>query len=423
MFARRILGILASVGLLLAGLTGIQPATAATAIEIGDIYNPTAIVHVYLDVPADSAATLNNAKTLKTWVAASVHFELDGKTSQTMQIGMRLKGSTSIQPLNQKPSMKLKFNWSKLAGQRFLGLKNMTLNSMTQDGSMIHEAATYKLYNAMGLVAPRTGWAEVFVNGSSKGLYVNIETPDDVFLASKFTDQTQHLYEGVAWNDLAVGKDNGGENDGAFLVDEGWSKYPNKGDLTKLISVANQANLKTWWAQLGTYMDRDRLIGQFAVENILGSWDAYSGDIINNYFLRSNTAGKFTMMPWGVDQNFGENRETPVAFDDYFFPMDTARSAFPWIKYVNKNADDLPRGILFQKCLKYSVCKTLYLQKLKAVSAKASAIKYVPYMTQLAATIASYSGPAAKAEQVRTIAWFKTQQANVGALLKKYKIK
>lgn len=423
MLLNRLIGILASAAISLACLAAVSPARAESAIALTDIYSTSAVTKVILDVPAASEASLNNQKTLKTYVAASVRFEQGDKTSQNFKIGMRLKGSTSIQPLKQKPSMRLKFNWSELAGQRFLGLKNLTLNSMTQDTSMIHEVATYRLYNAMGLVAPRTGWAEVVVNGVSKGLYANIETPDDVFLASRFKDQTQHLYEGVAWNDLAPGKDNGGENDGAFLVDEGWSKYPNKNDLTKLISVANQPNLKTWWTQLGVYMDRDRLIGQFAVENILGSWDAYSGDIINNYYLRSNTAGKFTMLPWGVDQNFGENRETAVPLDDFFFAMDAPRTSFPWIKYVNKDAVDLPRGLLFQKCLKYAPCKTAYLQKLKAVSAKATAIKYTGYMTQLSATIASYSNDAAKAEQVRSIAWFKRQQANVAALMKKYRVK
>ena len=423
MLLARLIGILISTAISLASLAAVSPARAESAIALADIYSTSAITKVILDVPAASEASLNNQKTLKTYVAASVRFQQGDKTSQIFKIGMRLKGSTSIQPLKQKPSMRLKFNWSELAGQRFLGLKNLTLNSMTQDTSMIHEVATYRLFNAMGLVAPRTGWAEVVVNGVSKGLYANIETPDDVFLASRFKDQTQHLYEGVAWNDLAPGKDNGGENDGAFLVDEGWTKYPNKNDLTKLISVANQPNLKTWWTQLGVYMDRDRLIGQFAVENILGSWDAYSGDIINNYYLRSNTAGKFTMLPGGGDQTFGENRETAVPLDDFFFAMDAPRTSFPCIKYVNKDAVDLPRGLLFQKCLKYAPCKTAYLQKLKAVSAKATAIQYTGYMTQLSATIASYSNDAAKAEQVRSIAWFKRQQANVAALLKKYRVK
>jgi len=110
-------------------------------------------------------------------------------------VGLRLKGSTSLEKLAGHPSFKVKFNWSSLKGQRFLGLKRMTLNAMTQDTSLIHEASAYRLYNQMGVPAPRTGYARLFINGTLKGVYVNIETPDDIFLSTKFTDPTQHLYE------------------------------------------------------------------------------------------------------------------------------------------------------------------------------------------------------------------------------------
>lgn len=405
-------------------LIGVAPSKAANPIALADIYDNFSVTKVYLEVPPASETSLNTAKTFKTWVAAKVKFVNGDRESAQMSIGMRLKGSTSLQPLKAKPSMKLKFNWgASLSGARFLGLKNMTLHSMTQDSSLIHEVSSYRLFNAMGVVAPKTGWAEVFVNGVSKGIYANVETPDDVFLSTRFKDVTQHLYEGQAFNDLLPGKDNGGENDGAFLVDEGWNTTPNKNDLTKLIEVANITDPKKWWAEMAKYTDRDRLVTQFAVENILGGWDAYSGPIINNYFLRSNAAGKFTMMPWGVDQNFGENRDTPALLDEFTFPMDSVRAAYPWIKHTHKGQVDLPRGILFQKCIKYQPCRTLYLQKLKATSAKANSIKLTGFMTQVSAVIAPYSNDNAKAEQVRSISWFKKQQTAVTGLLKKYKIK
>ena len=405
-------------------MLGVSPSKAANPIALTDIYDNFSVTKVYLEVPPASEASLNNSKTFKTWVAAKVKFVNGDRESAQMSIGMRLKGSTSMQPLKAKPSLKLKFNWgASLSGARFLGLKNMTLNSMTQDTSLIHEVSSYRLFNEMGVVAPKTGWAEVFVNGTSKGIYANIETPDDIFLSTRFKDVTQHLYEGQAFQDLLPGKDSGGENDGAFTVDEGWNMTPNKNDLTKLILVANISNPKTWWAELNKYTDRDRLITQFAVENILGGWDAYSGPIINNYFLRSNAAGKFTMIPWGVDQNFGENRETPALLDEFTFAMDAPRAAYPWIKYTHKGLADLPRGILFQKCLKYQPCRTLYLQKLKATSAKANSMNLTGFMAQVSTVIGPYSNDSARAEQTRSISWFKKQQTAVAALMKKYKVK
>jgi spore coat protein CotH len=407
------------------GLFGVtlQPAQAVTTIKLTDIYSVAKITEVYLEIPTLSEASLNNRATLKTYVAAKVKFVQGGLESDEINIGLRLKGSTSLQPLRQKPSMRIKFNWSDaLKGQRFLGLKNMTLHSMTQDNSFVHEIGAYRLYNAMGVVAPSTGWAEVFVNGKSKGVYVSVETPDDIFLSKRFKDPTQHLYEGQAFHDLKPGNDSGGENDGRFTVDEGWATTPNKSDLTALIQAANVEAPKAWWDGLAKRINRTSMVKMFAVDNFIGHWDGYSGPIINNYFLRSNSNGLFTMLPWGADQTFGENRQTPELLDTYTFPMDKPDVGYPWIKLTHKT-ETLERGLLFRKCLAYKPCQTLYLQQLKATSAKATAIKLPNIMINAGKVVDFLSNDNNRAEQKRNSAFIAAQHKAVAALLKQYKIK
>ncbi len=407
------------------GATGVSPALPAPASAAGQslemFYNPTSVFDVYLTLPTDSVDALNNPKTLKDYVAARVKFVTpDSQQSGLIDIGLRLKGSTSLVTLKGKPSFKIKFNWSNLKGQRFLGLKRMTLNSMSQDGSMVHEAAAYRLYNLMGVPAPKTSYARVFVNGANKGLYANIETPDDIFLSKRFTDVTQHLYEGLGLGDFKTGRDNGDDITGWFLVDEGWKAVPNKNDLTKLITVANMPTGSSWWTAMGKYWDRKKLVMQFAVDNFTGNWDSYSGPIVNNYYVRSNNAGKFTMIPWGVDQTFGENRQTRVLLDDYFFSLDSASAGFPWVREGFKK-DEIPRGILFQKCLKYSPCKTEYLNNLKAVIAKAPTT--VSFINSLKTKLSAYTSKDVQDEQTRSAAWVGKQVTRVKALLKKNGIK
>ena len=343
--------------------------------------------------------------------------------SDQITIGLRLKGSTSLQPLKQKPSMRIQFNWGDaLKGQRFLGLKNMTLHSLTQDNSLVHELGAYKLYNAMGVVAPSTGWAEVFVNGKSKGVYLNVETPDDILLSKRFKDPTQHLFEGQAFADLKPGNDSGGESDGKFTVDEGWATTPNKADLTALIEAANVEAPKAWWDGLAKRIDRTSMVKMFAVDNFLGHWDGYSGPIINNYFLRSNSKSVFTFLPWGADQTFGENRQTPELLDTYTFAMDKPDVGYPWIKLTHKT-ETLERGLLFRKCLAYKPCQTLYLQQLKATSVKATAIKLPNLMANAGKVVDFLSNDNNRAEQKRNSAFIAAQHKAVAALLKQYKIK
>ena len=70
-----------------------------------------------------------------------------------------------------------------MSGQRFLGLKKLTLNNMVQDASMVHEGLAYRAFRAVGVPAPRTGYAFVRLNGSAYGVYLkrveslNVEVP------------------------------------------------------------------------------------------------------------------------------------------------------------------------------------------------------------------------------------------------------
>lgn len=401
----------------------LQPAVAVTTIKLTDIYSASKITEVRLEIPTASETSLNTWASLEKYVTAKVKFVQGSLESDQISIGIRLKGSTSLQPLKQKPSMKIKFNWSDaLKGQRFLGLKNMTLHSLTQDNSLVHEFGAYKLYNAMGVIAPSTGWAEVFVNGKSKGIYLNVETPDDIFLSKRFNDPTQHLYEGQAFADLKPGNDSGGEFDGKFTVDEGWAATPSKADLTALIAAANIEAPKAWWDGLAKNIDRTALVKMFAVDNILGNWDAYSGPIINNYYLRSNSKNIFTMLPWGVDQTFGENRQTTELLDTYKFAMDKPDVGYPWIKQSHKT-ETIERGILFRKCLAYKPCFTSYMQQLKSTSAKVTSLKLPTLMTNAAKVIDFYANDNNRGEQKRNLAFLAAQQKTVAALLKQHKIK
>jgi len=102
-------------------------------------------------------------------------------------VGIRLKGGAngSFRTLSGKAAFKLKFN-KFVKGQKFEGLEKMTLSNMLEDSSMIHETLTYAAFRAAGVPASRTGYADVRVNGDDFGIYLNIETLDDLALERWF---------------------------------------------------------------------------------------------------------------------------------------------------------------------------------------------------------------------------------------------
>ena len=352
-------------------------ANAAAPLTFADIYNPAKVTTIDFTLPAESVASLNNNDTLKTYVPGSVTLTSGTKTSGAQDIEVRLKGSTSLQKLDWAPSFKIKFKKG-ASGLGYLGMRRMTLNAMTQDGSKLHEFGAYALFNAMGVQASKTGWARVYVNGKDKGMFVNVETPDETFMARRFKDITQHIYEGSG-SDFTTGSDQGDNKTWPFLVDYGWKVTPNKFDLKNLIVHSNQYN-STWYSGLQSLTDRTSLIKFLAVENFLGHWDGYSGPLKNNYFVRSNTQGKFTFIPWGVDQTFGENRATPVVGDTFEMPLMSEKSDHPWAK-------EMFRGRIYVQCIKDKACKTAYLQALKSVSAKATSMKLTDKLSAAAKLI------------------------------------
>jgi len=362
-------------------LTLLTPAAnSAQALSVNDIYNPGKVLRIDLNLPQASVDSLNNQQTLKVYVPGSITLSLGAKTSGPMNIHVKLKGSYSLQKLDWTPSFKIRFPKG-ASGLGYLGLRRLTLNAMTQDSSKLHEFAAYQLFNAVGVPAPKTGWARVYVNGVDRGLYVNVESPDETFMSRRFRDITQHIYEGMG-SDFWMGEDGGDANTGNFLVDYGWKITPNKYDLNTLINTTYDTNKASWYKGLTNVLDRAEMIKFFAVENYIGHWDGYSGPDKNNYFIRSNTQGKFTFIPWGTDQTFGENLSTPQLGDIWEMNMLSDKGEMPWQQVT------WDRGKLYTQCISYSVCKVAYLQALKGVAAKVTSMKLASKVSAAAQTIA-----------------------------------
>lgn len=221
-------------------------------------------------------------------------------------VEVRLKGSVggSFREITDKAGFKLKFK----AANAFLGLRKMTLNNMVQDPSMIHETLAYAAFRASGVPASRTGLAYVRLNGEDIGVYLNLENLDDIGLTrifgSAFDKNTQHLYEGERGDDLVP---NGA---GDFEVDEGGDEPGETGDLEALIAAVNDEGGAPLSERVAPYAELAEMGRMWGVEKYIEHWDGYAGhtepgqERPNNYYLYSDPAGRFQMLPWGADQTW-----------------------------------------------------------------------------------------------------------------------
>ncbi len=351
-------------------------ASAAAEPESGQaswIYDPgkVAIVDLSLSPGAEAELEAEPDEYVEGGFAISTTDGVPGGEEQLVEsrglVGIRLKGSAqgSFRPLSGKAAFKVKFNFENAKGEKgkkYLGLKKLTLNNMVEDFSLIHETLAYAAYRGVGLPASRTGYAFVRLNGQPYGLYLNIEDMDDVALErwfGKFEDP-QHLYEGESGADVKPGADALPPDEGGFEVDEG--DEANLDDLKALIAAVNSTEGKGWSAAVAPVADLAELTRIWAVEKYIGHWDGYAGQAgqfqPNNYFLYSDPAGVFQMLPWGADETF----ERHLAFDG-------------------------PAGLMFDKCLADPACLALYRQELAAVGRAIAALDLGSLASQTAAVV------------------------------------
>ena len=328
---------------------------AAEPDQIASMYRPDGVVEIDLGMPQASIDALEADP--GEYQPGTIALRAGAEAYGPYGVGLRLKGSVgSFRPLSQKSGFKVKFD-EYVDGQTFFGLEKMTLNNMVQDPSMVHETLAYELFRALGVPAPRTGYAFVRLNGEPYGVYLNLETLDLVSLPRWFPT-TLHLYEGQVGLDVSPGAAP------AFEVDEGKSKK--REDLEALILAADSQD-GDWSDAMTAVADLEEVTRMWAVERYIGHWDGYAGiyaDLYrpNNYYLHSSESGLFRMLPWGTDQTWRDRLEF----------------------------GEPAGGRLFNRCLGDSDCLALYEDGLRATQAVIAELDLGHSLTCIAGRLAPW---------------------------------
>jgi hypothetical protein len=319
-----------------AGLAVPQAAQAAavvdkTYVEGTDqqafLFNPLVVNQIDLSMTPEAEAALRND--LRTYQPATMTITTPLGKTRAYAVGVHVKGGWgSFRSLDEKAAFKVKVNYS-VPGQTIYGVKKFTLNNMVQDASMLHEAVSYRLFRALGVAAPRVGYANVSFNGANFGLHSNIETYDKPMLKRWFPTGTELLYEGAYG--VEVGPD--------LEVDEG--STTDRSEVTQLRDWNDSLTGKAWFDTIRTKVDLNQMIMNWAVEHYIGHWDGYTRGWPNNYYLHKPVGGLFTMHPWGTDQT--------------------------WV-WEGPFLDD--GATMMTRCVQYQPCQDLYLKALADIQAK-----------------------------------------------------
>ncbi len=244
---------------------------------------------------------------------------------QMTDVGVRLKGNSSLWSSsdNQMKSFKIHFE-EYVEDQRFHQVDRLSLNSNFKDPSIMRERLAYALANDFDMHAPRTAYAELWVDGQRHGVYTLIQQVDERFLRERFGEQNSaddgNLYkcyhkcpleywggDKVAYQQsdskhcetedecglaLKTNEDDPALNDYADII-----------ELTKTIEDVRDGVAST--EALEAIFDMEHYVRFQAWNLVLSNLDSYYGSAHNFFIYRRPTDGRFQFIPWDVNEAYG----------------------------------------------------------------------------------------------------------------------
>jgi hypothetical protein len=238
----------------------------------------------------------------------------------------------------------------------------MTLNSMVQDPSFIREDTSYRIYRAMGLVAPRTTYSWVTLNNADFGLYMNVESIDAQML--KRWLNPVHVYSSNCYlADITYSQS------GCYDTNYGDS---NRADLNAAIAVS-VLNGQEWWTAVNKIADMTAVINLMATDIYTSNWDGYTDVVQNNYYIVFDDTGKLKIIPWGQDGTF------PMQED----------AQLDWLGRgpAFRNFGNQERSVMLRKCVAYTPCQAQLVRAQVAVKNKVATLDISGFKNKVASVI------------------------------------
>jgi hypothetical protein len=237
-------------------------------------------------------------------------------------VGIRSRGSGSRD--QQKPGMRVDLD-RYVSDQRFLGLKSFVLDNVTQDPSLVKERLAMRLFERVGLPAPREAHARLWINNELFGVYVIVEAVDKDFVARTMTpapapdsetppvpERDGVLFE-YKWHYPFYFSYLGSELEKYSELFEPKTHENDPPDrlyrpLEELCRFITESADEDFLDVVGAYLDLPHWIRYVAVEaftaeddGMLGGWG------VNNFYLYRFTDKTFSrVIPWDKDNAFAQ---------------------------------------------------------------------------------------------------------------------
>ena len=283
-------------------------AVAGQAQTADDLFSQDVLHEVRIDMRPADWLYLKDHYLEDTYVPCNFSWRFNGRNVDAPQIGCRNRGTGSRTPI--KPGLRLQINhYDK--DRKFLGLTTIVMRNNSQDASMMRERVAMAFMRRMGIPAPRSTHARVYVNNQYAGLYTIVEEVDDVFAKRVYGDGSGYLYKyDYAATDPAhyfeyLGSDPKLYSPKPFKP-ESHEDDPQIAVIEAMIRTINQAPDATFEQAISQYIDLRAFLLEVGVEAFVGEQDGMLGDYgLNNFYMyRLPNANRFNFIPWDKSNAF-----------------------------------------------------------------------------------------------------------------------
>ncbi len=276
------------------------------------LYTQDRVIDIYLWITAENIQILNGGG-WPTYPSAPGDMMVDGAFFP--DVSLKRKGSASAQTFSGKPALKVDVN-ELVPGRRLRGVKGLTLNNGTHDETWTHEALTAFVYANLGIPSARVGWARLWVNDELYGLYMNVESIDDLFLEDWYQDPDGALYEG---NLDDFGPSQWG---GTFDYEEG-PEPEDRAVVSDVDAIVTGPTTDDAYEVLKHLVDMPQFHRYMAIEAIVMHWDGYKSP--NNYrFYHDPVTDLIQFIPSGTDFTW------TIGWSDTYGPYRGFGNLFQW---------------------------------------------------------------------------------------------
>jgi hypothetical protein len=218
-------------------------------------------------------------------------------------VGVKYKGNSSYNPNNNKNPLHINLDYV-IGNQDYQGYTNIKLQNGYQDPSMIREVLSYAILEQY-MDCPKANFANVYINGTLRGLYSSAESINDNFNGVHYYSTEGAFFKcnpiGGAGPGATVNPDLKYINADTVSYANGYELQSNFGwyDLVHMIDTLNNN-----FSAIESNLDVDRALWMLAFNNVLVNLDSYSGAFRQNYYLYKDLNDRFVPTVWDLNMSF-----------------------------------------------------------------------------------------------------------------------